>query len=546
MELIRAVIPHCTAKIRERLETVIVKYVGPFERPTVQSRYNDIGRTSFSLLSVIPPVLRSSQANRYFGELRRRFGTPDGPPREIAVGLVQSPIPETAAATMTDEQWRRAIMKHRQRIPALSSQDFLKGGAHQLSQVLGERTKEDPRRYARLALTFPVDANPVYLERILHALKDAGVETDLKLQVCRKAYAESRESCGKSIADILGRVEEALPQDAVEMIHWLATEHEDPHKELWQQDAGNGQTYYNGEVYTNGINTSRGRAAEAIQRLILTDASYIQRLRPTIDRMLGDPSAAVRSCVAGVLRAVAFHDPALGIQLFRGMNLSEERLLATVHVYGFVYDHLRKEFTVLRPIVERMLRSSDAEVCKAGAQLASLAAMVHERAADLGDEALRGAPSQRLGMAKVASANIAVPRFRDWCEPRLVNLFDDDDEEVRQVTALCFSRLPDDALDTYGSLIKAFCNSRAFSGGAFWLIHAFEESRGYLPGMTCMVCERSLDQPSTEALETTKLIFRTYQQHQDDEWASRVLNLIDRLCLEGYSSIGDQFEDFDR
>ena len=547
MELIPAVIPHCTTKSRERIETVIVNYVEPFERPTAERRragirYNGIGRTSFCLLSAIPKETRSARADRYFGELERRFGAPDGPPNGIVGGFVPSPIAEPVAAVMTDDQWRRAIMKHHQ----MSRAFFLKGGPHELSQVLGKLTKEDPHRFARLSLTIPSDANPLYLERTLDALRDANVETDLKLQVCRKAYADSPGSCGKSIADVLGSVEEPLPQDAVGMLHWLATEHEDPRKELWQQDAGDGQTYYNGEIYTNGINTTRGRAVEAIQRLILADASYIQRLRPTIDRMVGDPSAAVRSCVAGVLRAVAFHEPALALSLFQNMNLSEDRLLATAHVCGFIRSYLRDGFPDLRPIVQRMLRSAEPKVCEAGARLASIAAMVHKHAADLGDESLQGTPRQRLGMAQVTAANIAVPRFRDWCEPRLVALFDDDDECVRQETRKCFSRLPDETLETYGDLINVFCSSQAFAGGAFWLIRALEKSRGRLPGMTCMVCERTLDHPSRDTLGATKLIFRTYQQHQEDEWGSRTLDLIDRLCLEGDPNLRSEFEEFDR
>ena len=547
MELIRAVIPHCTVQNRERLESVILNYVGPFERPTAEDRRagrsNRIGYTSFSLLSTIPKQVRSFRAHRYFCELERRFRAPDGPPRGIVGGFLRSPIAEPAAAMMTDDQWLRAITKHRQEAPPVS--DF-KGGSHELSQVLGRLTKDDPHRFACLSLTFPADANPVYLQRILDAMKDAEVEMDIKLQICRKAYADSRGSCGKSIADVLGSVEEPLPQDAVEMLHWLATEHEDPRKELWQQSAGYGQTHYNGEVYTNGINTTRGRAAEAIQRLILTDASYIQRFRRSIDRMIVDPSAAVRSCVAGVLRGVAFHDPELGMSLFQRMNLSEDRLLATVHVYGFIHSYLREEFPDLRPFVERMLRSAEPEICEAGARLASLAAMVHESAADLGDEALHGTPRQRLGMAQVVTARVSVPRFRDWCEPRLVALFDDDDEGVHQETRKCFSGLPDEALETYGDTIMAFCNSRAFAGGAFWLIRALEESRGRLPGMTCMVCERTLEHRSRDTLGAAKLIFRTYQQHQDDAWASHTLDVIDRLCLEGDPSLGSEFEEFDR
>ncbi|MDE0218329.1 MAG: hypothetical protein OXJ90_03575 [Spirochaetaceae bacterium] len=551
MELIRTVIPHCTVQNRERIESLILNYVEPFERPTAEDRsagfrYNEIGRTSFSLLSAFPTNLRSARANRYFGELERRFGTPDGPPRALKVRAVPSPIPEPDAAMMTDDQWLHAIMKHRQEEPQRSRPHSLRGGARQLSQVLGKLAKEDPHRFARLSLTFPADANPVYLERTLDALRDGECETVLKLQVCRKAYADSRESCGTLIADVLGSVEEPLPKDAVEMLDWLATEHEDPDKELWQQEADRGQRYHNGDIYTNGINTTRGRAAEAIQRLILADASYIQRLRPTIDRILGDPSAAVRSCVAGVLRGIAVYDSALGMTLFRSLNLSEDRLLATVHVSEFIRSHLQDAFPELRPIVERMFRSAEPEVCEVGAALASLAAMVHESAADLGDEALQGAPRQRRGVAQVVAANVAAPGFRDWCQARLVILFDDDDDEVRQATTDCFSRLPEEALEAYGDLIQAFCDSRAFAGGAFWLTRALEKSRGRLPGMTCMVCERSLDHPSTEAFETAKLVFRTYQQHQDDEWASHTLDLIDRLCLEGNPSLGSEFEEFDR
>ena len=43
-----------------------------------------------------------------------------------------------------------------------------------------------------------------------------------------------------------------------------------------------------------------------------------------------------------------------------------------------------------------------------------------------------------------------------------------------------------------------------------------------------------------------KLIFRTYQQHQDDEWTSISLDLIDRLCLEGISHAASEFEQFER
>lgn len=541
MELIRAVVPHCTAGNRDKLETTILRYRPPFEITSDGIRYKQIGRTSFDLLSAIPVALRSNCANARYRELARKFGDPAGEPNPITVCEVPSPIGKSAAKQMTDDQWLRAIEKY---CAECTTHSPLKGGALQLAQVLEKRVREEPDRFARLSLRFPADANSVYIEHTLTGLKNTVVARDLKLQVCRKAFKESQKRCGKSISDVLGSIEDRLPDDAVQMLHWLATEHEDPATEAWREDAGCGRPYYNGDVHKNGINTTRGRAAYAIRDLILTDSAYIDRFRPTLDLMIRDRSAAVLSCVGATLHAVADHDRTLGMRLFKSMHLADDVLLATPLVYEFVRRGLHDSFAELRPVVERMFRSSEPEVCEAGARLASVAALKHESAADLVDEALRGDSRQRLGIAQVAAANVAVPECRAWCEEKLAVLFNDCDAEVRNGAATCFWCLRDQALDTYGELIEAFCTSRAFAGGTFGLLRALEESRERLPGMTCMVCERSLDRNIGDALTVAKLIFRTYQQHQNDEWTSRSLNLIDRVCLEGAGA--GEFEQFER
>ncbi len=557
MEAIRAVVPRCTAENRERLETVILGYVHPYER--TRDGYRQTGWARFALLSAVPPELRSAQANAHFEELERKFGEPEGEPRGMTGDgdLVESPIKKDVADKMIDDQWLRAIVKYHSEEWGRFLRDDVTGGARQLAQVLEDRAKEEPERFARLSLRFPADTNPVYLERTLSALEKAPIASDLKLQVCRKAFAESRGSCGRSIADVLGNIEDPLSDDAVQMLHRLATEHEDPDREAWQEDAGSGKPYYGGDIHFNGINTTRGRAADAIRDLIFSDATYIDRFRPTLDQMVRDRSAAVLSCVAGPLRAVACHDPMLGMSLFQSMNLSEDLLLVTHHVYKFIRGSLHDNFAELRPIVERMLRSSEPEVREAGARFACIAYLIHERAAGFVDEALRGDARHRLGVAQVAAANIAAPEYRAWCEATLAALFDDDDSEVRRKAASCFDRLQGEALDTHEDLIATFCDSKAFQEDSFSILHTLEESLGRLPGMTCDICEKFLDRFADEARDirtrragdtrtVAKLVFRTYQQHQDDEWTFRSLNLIDRLCLERTHDAGREFEQFER
>ena len=556
MQAIKAVVPHCTPENRKRFETVILDSVHPYER--TKGGFKRIGRARFSLLSAIPSELRSPHANARSQELERKFGKPQGEPRRVVGPVeVESPIEKKDTDGWTDEQWLNAIQKYRSEDRMFLSGDALKGGAEELAQDLGERAKEEPKRFARLSLRFPADANPVYMERTLSALKDAPIASHLKLQVCRKAFAESHGPCGRWITDVLGSIEDPLPDNDVQMLHRLAVEHEDPGSEAWQEDAGGGKPYYDGDIHFNGINTTRGRAADAIRDLILSDATYIERFRPSLDRMIRDRSAAVLSCVAWTLGAVASHDPALGMSLFLNMNFSEDRLLATRHVSDFIRMRLHENFPELRRIIERMLRSSEPEVCEAGARLAGIAVLRHESVTDLVDEALHGDAPLRLGVAQVASANIADPEWQPWCEATLAVLFDDADDKVRGKAVSCFLQLRSETLDTYGDLIATFRNSRAFREDSFPILHTLEESPGRLPGMTCEICENFLDRFADEARDiqtrraldvhtAAKLIFRTYQQHQKDEWTSRSLDLIDRLCLERIPDAGGEFEQFDR
>ena len=552
--LIRAAVPHCAVESRERLEEVVLHYVSPCERSA--DGYKQHGQTRLGLLSAFPEELLSARANRHLAELIRKFGQPAQDSPRIRATFVESPIDASAAERMTDDQWLRAITKYSSERRIIFSDDGPTGGALQLAGVLETRAKEEPERFARLSLRFPDGANPTYLIRALNALKDTAIPTELKLRVCRRAFDDSRSSCGGSIADVLGSTDDMLPEDALQMLDWLATEDDDPAHELWREDSGGGQTCYGGDILTAGINTTRGRAVWAIRDLILKDAAYVERFRNTLDRMVHDPSVAVRSCVAGTLRAVAFRDPALGLSLFQRMDLSEDRLLATPDVYNFIRGRLRDSLAELRPFVERMLRSSKHEVLQAGARLACIGALHHESAADLADGALNGDAHSRRGAAQVAAANIANAECRGWCEAVLVRLFDDEDAEVLREAASCFRHVPNDDLDTYEDLIAEFCGSRAFETASFSLLRALEHSRGRLPGTTCAVCRKFCDRlaggvDGNHALghhehAIPKLVFRTYQQHTDDEWAAHSLDLIDRLCLEGMFGAQDELEKFER
>ncbi len=555
MQLIRVAAPVCTVENRVRLEEAILRYTSPYERTA--GGFKTAGHTRYVLLSAIMGDLRSKNASRQYDELERKFGKLDEEPQKLQLSTVESPISQNAAEKMTDEQWLKAMARYNFEERWQPVGNFLKGGARDLALMLREFVERNPKRFSDLALRFPADANPVYLEQTLFGLKGKSVPSELKIAVCRKAYQDCREQCGITIADVLGTVEDALPDDCAKILEWLATEHPDPGGECCQKMSASGDGYDGREILSKGINSARGRAAEAIRDLILRDTVYIERFCQTLERMVQDRSICVRSCVASALQAVACHNTQLSLELFLRMDIGDDLLLGTTSVERFIRNGLLDHFKKLRPYVERMLRSNEDSVCEAGARLASIAALHHESAGALEEEAMAGNRKQRHGVAQVASANVNSADHAVWCKKRLAALFNDDDADIRREAALCFRYLGDASLETYADLISAFCNSKAFQDDSFSILHALENSVRQLPGITCDVCEKFLNRFGAEdrdirtsragdVLTVVKLIFRTYHQHQADEWTARCLNLIDRMCLEGIADAKREFEEFER
>ena len=584
-QLIKAITPLCSDENRAKLEEIILDYAPDYERSS--AGYKERGWACFALLSGIPVKLRSNPAQARYAELKRKFRKKDFAPRGSQGGLVVSPISESATPKMTDDEWLKAIKRYDSKREIFRG-DPTKGGARELARSLQGRVQEEPERFAHLSLKFPADTNPVYMEHTLMGLKETEASLELKLKVCRKAYAESRDRYGKEIADLLGSIKDPLPDDAVQMLDWLATEHSDPEKELWDKEVTGGTAYYGGNILDHGINTTRGRAALAISGLISSDASYIDRFRTTIERLIDDSSLAVRSCTGFTLLAIINYDPKFALEQFSRLIESQGRiwdhlfigilpkffgrLFGTITPRDSLYDHLlvtpyvdrfisyaiRDHFGQLRHVVKRMLRSKVPEISEAGARLASLAVLYqHSKATGLVKEALRGNTSQRLGVAQVASANIGRKDCRAWAKQQLLLLFDDPDGKVRGEAGRCFQNLQEQPLESYANLIEKFCDSAAYQEGSFSLFTALEESSHRLPGITYIVCKKFLDRFSDEArdvrtrrsLDITfvpKLVFRTYHQHQSDEWATKCLNLIDQMCLERSHEIGEGLKEYER
>ena len=545
---------HCTNATIRALETTVLAFVSGRERTKDGLRWR--GNAAFNLASALAAHRRSNHANARIAEWQAKFGELDDPPRGIRSYTVVSPISQESAQHMTDEQWLRAIAKYNTAERRYNFAHPERGGGEQLAAMLQKFVKEQPERFANLALQFPENAEPNYFMNVLCGLKESPISGDKKLEVVRRVFARNDKACLCAVLDLLGEMVEArLPDDAIQFIR-RAAQHSDPESELWDGK----QPYYGDDILTHGINTVRGHAAGTIRNLIQHEATYLEDFSGALDELVADPSLAVRSVVASTLFAVARHDVPLALRLTGTLLEADERLWGTGYVRNFIQSGLREHFDHFAPTIERMLRSSRDEVKKQGGILACLARLYHETADHLAERALSGDEPCRLGACEVAKSNLLHSKCRAWCEPVLLRLFNDSSKAVRTQAAGCFWHLwhsPDTPLTEYEPLIRGFIDSLAFADEPTFLLHALEDTKRRVPEITLDVCEifttrcaegaRDI-RTSLAADEHTigKLVFTAYAQLQSKHLQTRALEVVDRMNLEGFRSASTHLSEFER
>jgi hypothetical protein len=330
-----------------------------------------------------------------------------------------------------------------------------------------------------------------------------------------------------------------------------------PEQEFWRTSVSGGGVYYNGDVYTAGINSTRGSAISAIASLIFADKDRTAYFLLPLQQAVGDSSIAVRSCVAEVLTAVLNYNRDLAVNLFLKLCETEDVLLGTQSVEHFLYYALPTHLQELTPILERILSSNLPKVIRVGARQACLSSIDLEEATSFAERCLIGSETHRLAAAEIFVANLRSDQYRKSCEKRLIRLFNDPDEKVRNEAAKCFFKFKEDELGNYTDLVQAFVDSPAFTANCHDLIYALEKTTAKLPDVTCLVCERFVDSfgAATADIRTSyaadadtisELLIRVYSQSKDRALQSRCLDVVDRMAQLGTYGLDKALQQFER
>lgn len=520
-ELIERHSPHCTDDLYTQLEDAILCYRSPWERAAV-------GHGQYTLLSTLDPTRMSADARRRLNELRRRFSHPPPKPQPIVVSNVGSPIADDASKRMGDNNWLAALHKHdveqtdwRGEVPL--------GGARELAQVLGERAKEEPERFARLALRFDASIPVVAAEQVIRNIR-SGVDANLLTDVCDRAAELYGEAVGRAICSAAQSVADFNPR-LVALIERYAKA-SDPDCEWARTDAGGDTDYSRGDVYLAGVDSTRGQAALAAASVLFAGTDHVDTLTPVVASLAVDSNTGVRACAAESVVALLKHDTDIAL------DLAERLLDVPTDVYDAPTIERLLTYCLLRapkrfaPHLKRALDGSHAVAVRAGRSWAVVRYRAKLDQSVTAEVSALPTPA-RIGVAEVWARNIAE------CAREIGDLFDDPDTKVRETAAGGFRNLSDLAADDLEPLIQRFNNSAAFADQMDVLIGALEKLGTRLPPATLRVCVLAVnaggrdlgDIRSARSLvgqDLIAVVLRLYRQG-GPKTRAKCLDVIDRL-----------------
>lgn len=530
-ELIEVCSPKCSLNLFQRLERTLLTITQPTD-PSPISAYGQFG-----LLSAMDSSRLSERGRRRLHELERQFpGANPEPPRGIVASVVGSPIGDAASTKMSDANWLRALSKHTADDTRWRNGAPI-GGADQLAQVLGRRANEDPNRFSRLALQFDSSIPAAAIESIILNVSGS-VDDELITEICKHATDLYGSAVGRTVCSAI-RNARTIEAELTELIR-IHSLNSDPDRELARTEASPGQFYYGGDLYSAGINSTRGQAAHAAAAAIFASDEHLAILLPVVKRLAADTVLAVRVCAAEGVIAVMNHDSA------QAFTLAERLFDAPLEVLDTRTTERLLTYAVLRApeqfgsMLELALHGPEGVALRAGhvwavaASQNSIPSAVPLSIHDLPTTA-------KCGAAEVLASD---PRGTIHI---LKALFEDDDASVRSCAAKVLRELDTLPPHEIDELMEAFVSSSAFVEHVDDLVGVLDRMTTTLPSETITVCERAVaiaggdlaNISSASALTGRQLItvvLRLYRQGNETT-RGKCLDLVDHLSeLNAYGT----------
>ena len=620
-EAIQACVPHAATEVREQLERAILSF----------APYGDEGQyegwSKRLLLEAFGKAQLSKDGRDQLAALREKFPGEDItiPPRRCSsfANIVGSPIPPEEAKLLTDDEWLVAMRKYNYGWDGMHEggagvDPEMRGSAVELSRQLQPQAQREKRRFAALTGQMEDSIRPEYFEAILNGIcgqynlskeereaDDAdfhALGSDVVLDVVRRLHRLPNCPCGRPICQAFERLAEWPMSEAdLQILSYYALDDPDSGTNRWLHQDSATKFDPSEHAHNYGYNSVRGHAAKAITSLLFADYSRSPALMPLIQKMVHDPSMALRTCVVESLLPILNHDRDEAVKLFLATCRGAEVVFGSGPFEQFVWYTSRTHYSELRGVLFKALASTSKLSVTAAARQICVAAFTDLVAEGDVEAVLMGRTSfgtasrsiksqamrlrslnlrrfltsliltirsmrgfrisscetMRSAASEVYSRNLGDAAVHSICRKRLCHLFADQSEEVRRTAAMCFLSLKDADFSKYEDVIRAYIESAAFPSGHDFLLRRLEESTWQLPDITIRLAERFIAACGATAGDistaaagdsptVSKLVVRLYTQTDDDTIRKKCLDLIDEMERLAFYEIDRQLAEHDR
>jgi Novel STAND NTPase 1 len=554
--LVVAIAPHLSQDSHERLDVLFRDLQNDWENPKWR------GTTAFAFISALDESRLTEEGRRKLGEYQRKFGSESPtPPRGVMGGFIGSPIDRPAVELMTDKQWLTAMTKYDE---DKTDWNTFTGGARELSHMLQERLKQDPERFAMLALRITPEMHPAYADSILLGLSEAEASDSAAPHVfaaVRHLAALGHSGVDRWIGNALRRYLKDVPIDLVQLILDRALSSADPKDgtPIFQRETKDGRASA-GDLRMDGINTARGSLAESLGDLMIQDedGERTALIAPQLLALAGDPVLSVRTCVAHTVAAALRHARQTAYEAFAVLVEADDALLATDLVQRLMMYIGNKDPDVVTPVIERMLASGDDEVRRAGGVLACRAAIEWDRP-ELLEQAIAGDANARAGAASMAAHRMTSdnPESSRRASETLMRLMEDDDDAVRQALAEMAPSLRGHALRPHLDLVIALIESQAYVHATPQILLALQEATDRVDDLVLAAAKRFVavfgkdagdirTGAARDAHYISELVVRALAQVRDAAQRSELLDVLDLLLEHGVYGIHEAIAQSER
>jgi len=420
--------------------------------------YSFWGETQYFLLPKLASSRISDNTKQLIGVLERKFAAY---PKDSfcsahtsSGGMVTSPLP--LGNTLSDRAWKKLILSPKERT---NKGTWIQRGAdiisessvQQFSNTLDSAVRNQPTRFANLALSLPSNIDKQYISGFYRGLTETDVnkvheDYRNKWTVCSPELTEQvivhfdNNGCDHDLARIFEHriTEKGWSENAKDMLIELALNAEDPKpNQLNVRDIKKSQFADESDVRTlrnNAINCCRGMAYTGISRLFWNDEKLAINLQYLIQQAIDDPHPAVNIVALDMLLPMLNYDEKFAQRMFLVLCNKDLRVACGHGAHYFFNNGFESKYkSDFIRLVLKMLKSPSDDVKKEAARQIFARWFFNDLFEEEIEQVLHGEDKLREGVTSVVKQFLSEDKnynFLYKIPPIYALLVNDDNTEI--------------------------------------------------------------------------------------------------------------------